>query len=147
MKLLLAGLASVWLLAAQADQPVPRTDKNSQLAHEQLLAKAKTGKIDVYFTGDSITRRWGATDYPQFLENWNKNFHGWNAANFGWGGDTVQNALWRLQNGELDGVNPKVIVVMGGTNNLGGRGGGEAKVAEVTEGLKAVLATCKEKAP
>jgi cephalosporin-C deacetylase-like acetyl esterase/lysophospholipase L1-like esterase len=128
-------------------KPVPRADANSKTAHEQLLAKAKTGKIDVYFTGDSITRRWGATDYPQFLENWNQNFHGWNAANFGWGADSVQNVLWRLQNGELDGVNPKVIVVMAGTNNLGGRGGGEAKIAEVTEGLKAVHATCKEKAP
>jgi lysophospholipase L1-like esterase len=127
-------------------KPAPRTDANSKTAHEQLLAKAKTGKIDVYFEGDSITRRWGATDYPQFLANWKKNFHGWNAANFGWGGDTVQNVLWRLQNGELDGINPKVIVLMAGTNNLGGRGG-EAKVNEVTEALKAVLATCKEKAP
>jgi lysophospholipase L1-like esterase len=127
-------------------KPAPRTDANSKTAHEQLLAKAKTGKIDVYFAGDSITRRWGATDYPQFLENWTKNFHGWNAANFGWGGDSVQNVLWRLRNGELDGVNPKVIVVMAGTNNLGGRGG-DAKINEVTEGLKAVLATCKEKAP
>jgi lysophospholipase L1-like esterase len=127
-------------------KPAPRADANSKTAHEQLLAKAKAGRIDVYFAGDSITRRWGATDYPQFLENWTKNFYGWNAANFGWGGDSVQNVLWRLQNGELDGVNPKVIVVMAGTNNLGGRGG-DAKISEVTEGLKAVLATCKEKAP
>ncbi len=129
--------------------PAPRTDTNSKTAHEQLLAKANAGRIDAYFAGDSITRRWGATDYPDFLANWRKNFHGWNAANFGWGGDTVQNVLWRLQNGELDGVNPKVIVVMAGTNNLGGvRAGGEAaKVEEVTEGLKAVLATCREKAP
>ncbi len=125
---------------------VPRTDANSKTAHEQLLAKAKTGKIDLYFLGDSITRRWGATDYPAFLENWNKNFHGWNAANFGWGADSIQNILWRIENGELDGVNPKVIVVMGGTNNLGGRGG-DGKVNEVTDGLKAVLATCREKAP
>lgn len=131
---------------APAVKGVARADANSKTAHEQLLTKAKTGKIDVYFVGDSITRRWGATDYPQFLENWNKNFHGWNAANFGWGADSIQHILWRLQNGELDGVNPKVIVVMGGTNNLGGRGG-DAKVTEVTEGIKAVLATCKEKAP
>jgi hypothetical protein len=46
-----------------ADKPVPRTDRNSQIAHEQLVAKAKQGGIDVYFLGDSITRRWGATDY------------------------------------------------------------------------------------
>jgi lysophospholipase L1-like esterase len=131
--------------------PVERTDANSRTAHEQLLEKAKKGRIDVYFTGDSITRRWGATDYPDFLANWTKNFHGWNAADFGWGGDTVQNVLWRLTHGELDGVKPKVVVVMAGTNNIGGRpragGGSEAKVAEIVEGLKAVLAVCREKAP
>jgi (4-O-methyl)-D-glucuronate---lignin esterase len=136
--------------SSSADHPVARADANSKTAHDQLVEKAKKGRIDVYFTGDSITRRWGATDYPTFLENWKQNFHGWNAANFGWGGDTVQNVLWRLQNGELDGVNPKVIVVMAGTNNIGTvtrLGGDEAKVDEVTKGLKAVLATCREKAP
>ncbi|MEO2087875.1 MAG: glycoside hydrolase family 3 C-terminal domain-containing protein [Gemmataceae bacterium] len=130
--------------------PVARTDANSRTAHEQLLEKAKTGRIDVYFTGDSITRRWGATDYPDFLANWKANFHGWNAANFGWGGDTVQNVLWRLTNGELDKVNPKVIVVMAGTNNIGSRlaaDGEEAKVAEIVGGLKAILEVCREKAP
>src|SRR5207244_2762416 len=122
-----------------ADQPVPRNDRNSQLAHEQLIEKARRGKIDVYFVGDSITRRWGATDYPDFLANWNRNFHGWNAANFGWGGDTIQNILWRLENGELDGVNPKIIVVMAGTNNLGGLQAStdeKAKVTEVGKGLE-----------
>src|SRR4051812_34225953 len=105
--------------ATRADQPVARTDSNSELAHEALLRKAKSGRIDVYFEGDSITRRWGATDYPQFLEHWKQNFFGWNAADFGWGGDTTQNILWRLQNGELDGVKPKVIVLLAGTNNVG----------------------------
>src|SRR6516162_11881904 len=101
------------------DQPAPRTDKNSQIGHEQLLEKAKKGGIDIYFVGDSITRRWGATDYPEFLANWNTNFFGWNAADFGWGADTIQNILWRLQNGELDGIHPKVIVLLAGTNNVG----------------------------
>ena len=72
------------------DRAVERTDPNSRTAHRQLLEKARKGRIDVYFVGDSITRRWGATDYPEFLTNWEKNFHGWNAADFGWGGDTVQ---------------------------------------------------------
>ena len=119
MKTILTGIAIAALLRAQADVPVPRSDKNSQIAHEQLLAKAKQGRIDIYFEGDSITRRWGATDYPQLLENWNRNFFGWNAADFGWGADTIQNILWRLQNGELDGVHPKVIVLLAGTNNVG----------------------------
>lgn len=55
-------------------------DRNSQIAHEQLLEKARKGGIDVYFLGDSITRRWRATDYPEFLANWNTSFFGWNAA-------------------------------------------------------------------
>ena len=50
-----------------ADRPAPRTDQNSMIAHEQLLEKARAGGIDVYFVGDSITRRWGATDYPDLL--------------------------------------------------------------------------------
>src|SRR5215212_7263384 len=85
-------LATLTLHAQQpvrvpADQPVPRADRNSQIAHEQLLAKAKQGGIDVYFAGDSITRRWGTSDpqYKNFLAHWRSNFHGWNAANFGWG--------------------------------------------------------------
>ncbi len=133
-----------------ADQPVERTDVNSRTAHKQLLEKARKGRIDVYFVGDSITRRWGATDYPEFLANWRQNFHGWNAANFGWGGDTVQNILWRLHHGELDGVNPKVIVLMAGTNNIGTRppvGDDEARVADISRGLKALVDLCRQKAP
>ena len=113
-------------------------------AHEQLLAKRKAGQIDVYFMGDSITRRWGATDaqYQDLLANWRANFTGWNAANFGWGADKTQHMLWRLQNGELDGVNPKVVVLMAGTNNVGRAtplGDVEERAAEVARGVTAVV--------
>src|SRR5437016_4072133 len=130
-----------------ADQPVQRTDANSKLAHQQMVENLKKGRIDVYFAGDSITRRWRATDYPQFLANWNENFFGWNCANFGWGGDTIQNILWRLQNGELDGVDPKVIVLLAGANNVGNTPASDAKVSEITKGIKALLDTIREKAP
>src|SRR6185369_12447078 len=107
--------------AAAADQPAPRTDQNSLMAHTDLLEKARKGRIDIYFEGDSITRRWGTSDeqYRSFLENWRQNFFGWNAANFGWGGDRVENILWRLHDGELDNVNPRIIVLLAGTNNVG----------------------------
>ncbi len=144
-------LSAITALAqAPADRPAPRTDQNSQIAHAQLLEKARQGRIDIYFEGDSITRRWGATDYPALLANWNQNFFGWNAANFGWGADKIENILWRLENGELDGVNPKVIVLLAGTNNVGNnvpRGGDDAKVADITRGLKAVLDALRAKAP
>ena len=127
--------------------PLARADQNSMTAHAQLVEKAKAGRIDVYFLGDSIIRRWGATDYPDLLANWKTNFHGWNAGNFGWGGDKTQHILWRLQNGELDGVNPRVIVLLAGTNNVGAIAGDGAKVADITRGVTAILAACRQKAP
>ena len=132
-----------------ADQASPRTDLNSQRAHAQLLEKARKGGIDIYFEGDSITRRWGTSDpqYRELLANWNSNFFGWNAADFGWGGDKIENILWRLENGELDGVNPKIIVVLAGINNVGARPGDDAKVADITQGLRAILDVCRKKAP
>ena len=148
LALLAVGASSLLAQApVPADQPVPRGDRNSQLAHEQLLRKARCGGIDVYFAGDSIIRRWGATDYPDFLANWKQNFHGWNAADFGWGGDTTQNILWRLENGELDGVNPRIIVILAGTNNVGRSPGDDAKVADVTRGIRALIDVCRAKAP
>ncbi len=156
LALLGAGLCLPLALLAQppapvpADQPVPRADQNSRTAHQQLLEKAKAGGVDIYFEGDSITRRWGATDYPDFLANWKENFFGWNAGDFGWGADTIQNIVWRLQNGELDGVNPKVIVLLAGTNNVGRGappGAEDAKATDITNGLRAILKIMQEKAP
>ena len=136
-----------------ATQPSPRTDANSVLAHQQLVAKAKAGGIDLYFLGDSITRRWGCTDpqWADLLVNWNHNFFGWNAANFGWGADGIQHMLWRIENGELAGVNPKVIVILAGTNNVGDKPASDehrdAKVAGIAAGLRALVDSCHRQAP
>jgi lysophospholipase L1-like esterase len=139
-----AALAS----APPAHAAIERRDENSRLAHRQLIEKTKQGRIDVYFQGDSITRRWGATDYPKFLAHWKKSFHGYNAANFAWGGDTTHNILWRMQNGELDGVSPKIVVLQAGTNNLPGRGpADDAKIDEVVGGIKAILDEFRKRAP
>jgi lysophospholipase L1-like esterase len=128
---------------------VQRTDPNSKTAHDQLVAKAKTGGIDLYFLGDSITRRWGCTDpqWSMLLANWNKNFFGWNAANFGWGADGIQNMIWRIQNGELEGVNPKVIVLLAGTNDVGNQPGNDEKVANILKSYGQLIAACRENAP
>jgi lysophospholipase L1-like esterase len=136
--------------AEPADRPMPRTDPNSMTAHAQLVEKARRGRIDLYFAGDSITRRWGATDYPELLANFTQNFFGWNAANFGWGADRTQHILWRLLNGELDDVHPKVIVLLGGTNNVGnavGPAGIEATAEDISRGIKAILDVMRAKAP
>jgi GH35 family endo-1,4-beta-xylanase/lysophospholipase L1-like esterase len=131
-----------------AHAAIERRDANSRIAHEQLLQKTKQGRIDVYFQGDSITRRWGATDYPKFLAHWKESFHGWNAANFAWGGDNTHNILWRMQNGELDGVSPKVIVLQAGANNLPSRGpADDEKVDEVYSGIRAIVDEFRKRAP
>jgi len=133
-----------------ADVAVPRTDVNSLIAHSRLVEKARKGRTDIYFEGDSITRRWGATDYPQLLANWNRNFFGWNAANFGWGADRIQNILWRLNNGELENVNPKVVVLLAGTNNVGGAapaGTQDGLIADTTKGIQALVSAIQSKAP
>lgn len=136
------------LVEAGADVPFPRSDPNSHIAHQELLAKAQgEGTIDLYFIGDSITRRWGALDYPDLLRHWNVSLFGWNAANFAWGGDRTENILWRLENGELAGVAPEVIVIQAGTNNVGGQPGGDEKIAGITAGIAAIIASAREQAP
>ncbi|HEX6994704.1 MAG TPA: GDSL-type esterase/lipase family protein [Gammaproteobacteria bacterium] len=126
-----------------------RTDPNSVRAHADLVEKARTGRIDLYFIGDSITRRWGATDRPDLLAHWTRSFRGWNAANFGWGGDTTQNILWRIENGELEGASPKVIVLLAGTNNVGNAlaSGREPDAADVARGIEAIVRALQKRAP
>lgn len=125
----------------------PRSDENSQTAHADLLKKISQGKIDVYFIGDSITRRWGALDYPELLDHWNKHFYGWNAANFAWGGDRTQNILWRMQNGELTGANPKLFAVQAGTNNLNNEDNDQFQIDSITAGIIEIVRTAREKVP
>jgi lysophospholipase L1-like esterase len=120
--------------------PRRRTDANSEIAHAELVHKAGAGVIDVYFVGDSITRRWGALDYPDLLAHFRQSFSGWNAANFGWGGDRTQNMLWRLDNGELAGVSPRVFVVQAGTNNLADFESSEQRVESIAAGVEAIVA-------
>lgn len=148
----LRTLAAGGDVAEPAYRASPRLDKTSQIVHEELLEKRTQGQIDVYFIGDSITRRWGTSDeqYKHLLENWNQNFHGWNAGNFGWGADRTQNILWRLEHGELDGVNPKVIVVMAGTNNVGSLtpiGDDHRRINEIARGLQEIIKVARKKAP
>ena len=76
------------------------------------------------------------------LANWKQNFFGWNAADFGWGADRVENILWRLEHGELDGVNPKVIVLLAGTNNVV-----NTPAPEISRGLEKVVGVMQAKAP
>jgi N-acetylglucosamine-6-sulfatase len=100
--------------------------------------KKMNGKIDVAFVGDSITARWRGT------ESWEKHWGRYKSVNMGIGGDQTQHVLWRLQNGDLDGYQAKLFVVMIGTNNLWGR---NAKPEQAVAGVKAVIDLIQSKQP
>lgn len=80
--------------------------------HASFLARAKAGPIGLLFLGDSITEGW--TKAPHI---WDHYFAQYQPANFGIGGDQTQHVIWRIEQGELDGIAPKVLVLMIGTNN------------------------------
>ncbi len=102
-----------------AIRPEPRDPKWVQ-RHEGFVEEAKRGGIDVLFVGDSITDFWRSRDTKKGGRAvWDREFAPLHAANFGISGDRTQHVLWRLQHGEVDGINPKVVVLMIGTNNTG----------------------------
>lgn len=88
-------------------------DARFQLKQQRLAQ----GDVDLLMLGDSITQGWEG-DGKSVWENYYANR---NAVNLGYGGDRTENLLWRLQNGELDGIQPKAGVLMIGTNNTGHR--------------------------
>jgi lysophospholipase L1-like esterase len=85
-----------------------------QKRHADFLARGKAGPIGVLMLGDSITEGW--TKAPHIWEHY---YGQWQPANFGIGGDQTQHVIWRIENGELDNIHPKVVVLMIGTNNAG----------------------------
>ena len=95
---------------------------------ERLLAK---GPIQMVFIGDSITDGWRGKGKETFAANYDK----YNAYNIGISGDRTQHVLWRIDNGELDGINPnpKVAELMIGTNNLKANKSDEEIAAGVTK--------------
>jgi beta-glucosidase len=90
--------------------------------HEQKLAEIRAHReagrrVDLVFLGDSITQGWE----NEGKAAWAEHFARYNAVALGFGGDRTENLLWRLQHGELDGMSPKGVVMMIGTNNTGER--------------------------
>jgi lysophospholipase L1-like esterase len=110
---------TVDLNGGPADVPAAKVESKTPTKfmqmHDSFLKRAKAGPIGVLFLGDSITEGWGGRG----KEVWNKTYAQYQPANFGIGGDRTQHVLWRIDNGELDGINPKVLVLMIGTNNIG----------------------------
>ncbi len=93
--------------------PKSKTSKWWQGRHQAILDRVGQGNVDLIFIGDSITHAWEEDG----LEIWKQYYQPLNAVNLGYGGDRTENVLWRLQNGEVGGIAPRVAVVMIGTNN------------------------------
>lgn len=82
--------------------------------HAKHLKRARNGPVGVLFLGDSITEGW-----EKKSDIWESAWGSYQPANFGIGGDRTQHVIWRIEQGALDRVSPKVVVLMLGTNNTG----------------------------
>ena len=118
--------------------PAPRPDDWWTKMHDGFNERAKKGDVELVFLGDSITQGWADND------TWKKYYGPRHAANFGIGGDRTQHVLWRLEHGNFDGIKPKLVVLMIGTNNSNGA---DNTAAEIADGIKAIVAGLREKLP
>ena len=128
-----------------ATKPAPR-DKGWEKRHETFVGIAKRGNVDLLFLGDSITDAWGGEGHGMGGGHkiFTSKFVPMKAANFGIGGDRTQHVIWRLQNGELDGIKPKVVQLMIGTNNSNGS---DNTAEEIADGVKGIIDEIKKKSP
>lgn len=116
-------------------RPVPGGVRWFGRVHAACVERTRKKDFDVCFLGDSITAMW-----PGDL--FDKNFGKHRPANFGLGGDRTENVLWRLENGELVGTSPKLIVLLIGTNNSGFN-----TPEEITLGVSAVVKKLRSMLP
>lgn len=86
--------------------------------HKEKLEVAKQGDIDILLIGDSITHFW---EYREAPEIWDEYFSEYTHLNLGFGGDRTEHVIWRIQNGAIDEISPKLTVLLIGTNNTGHR--------------------------
>ena len=120
--------------------PVQQTDEWWMPRHERVLERVAEGNVDLIMIGDSITHGW--EEDSEAL--WEQYYAPRNAVNMGFSGDRTQHVLWRLENGEIDGINPKLAVVMIGTNNSNGD---DNTAEEIADGIKAICAKLRTELP
>ena len=120
-----------------AVKPVPRSG-GWMKRHESFNKRVAEGKVDLILIGDSITHGWEGKG----KSIWEKFYGKRNAVNLGIGGDRTQHVMWRLDNGNVKGISPKVAVVMIGTNNSGNN-----SPEEIADGLAAITKQLRAKLP
>jgi len=108
-----------------------------QTRHKQIVITDKTS-IDILFLGDSITQSWE----DEGLDVWFQNFGGSRAFNMGFSGDKIQHLLWRISNGELDNISPKITFLLIGTNNSQ-----ENTAIQIAEGINKSIEQIVQKLP
>ncbi len=129
-------LSTVFLMVTQSNPaviPVSRlTEDWWRDRHNACVEITKRADFDVAFLGDSITQGWEGAGRTF----WDKNFSPLKSANFGFSGDRTEHVLWRLDNGEIVGAKPKLIVIMIGTNNIGH---GATDASQTAAGVRAIV--------
>ncbi|MBI1367565.1 MAG: GDSL family lipase [Planctomycetes bacterium] len=139
--LVLVGSMAAAVIAEDAKNsaivPAPR-DAKWMARHESFNARVKQGNVDMLMIGDSITHGWEGGG----REIWAKYYAPRHAVNLGIGGDRTQHVLWRLQNGNIEGISPKLAVIMIGTNNAR-----DNTPEQTAEGVTAIVNLLREKLP
>lgn len=119
--------------------PVPRNNEDWWMKrHEAVLKHVQQGNVDLLMIGDSITHGWEGDG----KELWEKLYANRNPVNMGFSGDGTQHVLWRLQNGEIDGIKPRLAVMMIGTNNAS-----KSTPDEIAHGIIAICQELRTKQP
>jgi beta-glucosidase len=133
--------------AAQDTKPNPATTPSSradswwQQRHESMNARVKQGHVDLIFIGDSITHGWESGGQSV----WQKFYGKRNAVNLGISADQTSHVLWRLDHGNIDGISPKLAVIMIGTNNAGNEP--RQSPEQIASGVKAIIDRLQAKLP
>ena len=120
--------------------PVSRTESWWTTQHEQALARVRQGDVDLLLIGDSITQGWA----DEGRRIWDVYYGRRRAVNLGFNGDRTEHVLWRLDHGEVEGIAPKLAVVMIGTNNTGTR---HDPPEETAAGIQAILTILRTRLP
>jgi lysophospholipase L1-like esterase len=150
MKKLTALLLACSLASAVAQEAPKKEDptiavtavlhKGTEGRITKYTEQSKQGEAQLVFLGDSITQGWEGAG----KEAWEKHFAPLKAVNFGIGGDRTEHILYRFEQGNLDGLKPKALVLMIGTNNTGHRMG---EAPNTAAGIKAILDGVAKKCP
>ena len=119
-------------------RPVPR-EGGWMDRHNSFNERVKKGDVDLLLIGDSITQGWEGAG----KDAWAKHYGPRKAVNLGIGGDQTQHVLWRLENGNIDGITPKLAVLMIGTNNSGSASTAE----EIAAGIEAIVKKLRSDLP